>query len=300
MAEVQRWEYDEGKILAWSEYGDPSGAPVFFHHGWPGSGSQARLADRLASERGLRIITFDRPGMGESTFVKDRHIDEMAGLVGKLADHLSIERFGQLAVSGGGPYVVAVAAALPERVVASAVLSGMVSLPLVTDSLMALNIAYRSLAALRHLPAFFFKPFFGILSWICSFDPRRFPLSLIFALAPADERACLQDPELWEVVSESIRSGLKGSAKGTKADAEIYMQKPDFDPMQFSGQIQFWHSDYDFLILPILVQEFTEQTPSTDLVLDSDYGHISLAIRRAPDALDYLCRHLLPGKNFSF
>ena len=52
----------------------------------------------------------DRPGMGKSTLVRDRKLEEWPGLVARFADHLGIAKFGQLGVSGGGPYVLACAA----------------------------------------------------------------------------------------------------------------------------------------------------------------------------------------------
>ncbi len=61
-----------GRVIGWREYGDPSGVPVLFLHGWPGSSAQGICVDGAAQTRGLRIISIDRPGMGRSSRIPGR------------------------------------------------------------------------------------------------------------------------------------------------------------------------------------------------------------------------------------
>ncbi|WP_164730020.1 alpha/beta fold hydrolase [Rhodomicrobium lacus] len=112
-----------GRKLAWAEYGDQLGAPVFVFHGTPGSRLMYRLADAPARRLGLRLISPDRPGFGFSDFQSKRKLVDWPGDVAALADHLNIERFAVAGVSGGGPYAAASAALLPERVIATALVS---------------------------------------------------------------------------------------------------------------------------------------------------------------------------------
>jgi pimeloyl-ACP methyl ester carboxylesterase len=65
---------------------------------------------------GVRVITYDRPGYGRSTRLKGRSIADAAGDVVAIADHLGLDQFGVIGVSGGGPHALAVAAKAPERV----------------------------------------------------------------------------------------------------------------------------------------------------------------------------------------
>ncbi|BCB89749.1 hypothetical protein Psuf_070620 [Phytohabitans suffuscus] len=56
----------DGRLLAVEEQGDPAGWPVLVHHGTPSSRQAAfyRPWVRDAAGRGLRLISYDRPGYG--------------------------------------------------------------------------------------------------------------------------------------------------------------------------------------------------------------------------------------------
>ena len=106
------------------DYGDPAGAPVFALHGTPACGAGFDLSEVPARERGLRIIAPDRPGIGHSTAVPLPAVADYAPEFAALADALEISRFTLLGYSGGGPYALAVAAALGERVQSMSIIAG--------------------------------------------------------------------------------------------------------------------------------------------------------------------------------
>src|SRR5436309_12512831 len=110
-----------GAVVAFQEYGDPTGTPVIFCHGWPSSRTMAQLTDEPARSLGVRIISPDRPGISGSSLRRDRKLRDWPGLIERLVDHLDIGEFRMLAISGGAPYAYATAVALAERVRAIAV-----------------------------------------------------------------------------------------------------------------------------------------------------------------------------------
>src|ERR1700726_2759225 len=81
-----------GRHLAFAEYGDPAGVPVFFFHGWPSSRTMAELTDTAARDLGVRIISPDRPGIYESAFQPNRKLLDWPQVLEELANHLEIER----------------------------------------------------------------------------------------------------------------------------------------------------------------------------------------------------------------
>ena len=117
------FKLSDGRIIAYEEYGEPGGKPLFFFHGTPGS-RLFRPPDAVTRRFDVRLICLDRPGYGGSTFQPKRQILDWPMDVADLADALGLERFAVAGHSGGGPYALACAARLPERVTTAAVLSG--------------------------------------------------------------------------------------------------------------------------------------------------------------------------------
>jgi pimeloyl-ACP methyl ester carboxylesterase len=113
----------DGRFVQTAEGGDADGAPVFVHHGSPGSSILDPLWNSDAAARGLRLIAYARPGYGRSTRAVGRVVGEAARDVAAIADELGIERFLSWGVSGGGPHALACAALLPDRLVAVASLA---------------------------------------------------------------------------------------------------------------------------------------------------------------------------------
>ena len=285
IGEPRFWEISPGRRLAWNEYGDPGGKPVMYYHGWPSSRLQARLAHHLAQERGLRLIAMDRPGMGRSTWEPGRRLATWPELIGRFADSLGIGKFGQIGVSGGGPYVLACAARIPERLSGSAVLGGAVILD--ESGLRGLHPAYRMLGKVRKLPAPVFSGLFRLASVASRWQPGWPPLSWVLSTVAAEDRRLLLDsPNLWVLIAKSFREGVRG--RGVMTDAEIYFQPLDFDPGEVRHPIRYWHGGDDRNIPLASVREFTCRIPGAELTVEDGLGHFSLVIRRAAAALEHL------------
>ena len=77
---------ENGERVAFSEYGDTSGEPVMFCHGWPSSRLMAQFTHDAARELGVRIISPDRPGIADSSFVAQRKLLDWPPLASELAD----------------------------------------------------------------------------------------------------------------------------------------------------------------------------------------------------------------------
>jgi pimeloyl-ACP methyl ester carboxylesterase len=112
----------DARTIALSEHGAPGGTPVFHCHGLPGSRLDGALMHDAAVRAKVRLIGFDRPGIGGSTPLATRSIGDVSSDVTQVADQLGIDRFGVVGVSGGAPYAMATAADLPHRVTALALL----------------------------------------------------------------------------------------------------------------------------------------------------------------------------------
>ncbi|KAI8265128.1 hypothetical protein K4K58_011773 [Colletotrichum sp. SAR11_239] len=115
----------DGRKLGYSQYGLSTGKPIFYCHGLPGSRVEAGHLHEAAVETGARIIATDRPGMGLSTFQTGRTLLDHPKDLEHLASHLKINEYGVMGVSGGGPYALACARAMPrDKLKAVAIVCG--------------------------------------------------------------------------------------------------------------------------------------------------------------------------------
>jgi pimeloyl-ACP methyl ester carboxylesterase len=114
----------DGRTLAYTEIGAPDGPVVLYFHGAPGSRLELVALDEAFTTGGVRVITADRPGYGGSTPLLDRTTADWADDVAALADHLGVERFAVMGLSSGGPYTVACASLLGDRVTGAIVAAG--------------------------------------------------------------------------------------------------------------------------------------------------------------------------------
>jgi pimeloyl-ACP methyl ester carboxylesterase len=106
----------DGRELRVVRAGAPDGRPVVYQMGTPTSRLVFPAHAALALRLGIRLVSYDRPGYGASTPRPGRVVADSADDVEAIADALGLDRFGLWAFSGGPPFVLAVAARIPERV----------------------------------------------------------------------------------------------------------------------------------------------------------------------------------------
>ena len=111
----------EGRRLHVREAGAADGGPVLVHHGTPGSAVVRRRWIRAAEELEVRLISYDRPGYGDSERDEGRTVADAAADAVAIADALGLDRWATLGSSGGGPHALACGALAGDRVTAVAV-----------------------------------------------------------------------------------------------------------------------------------------------------------------------------------
>jgi pimeloyl-ACP methyl ester carboxylesterase len=111
-----------GRGLGFTDYGPADGFPVLFFHGF---GTTRVICPPVepAAELGLRLIAVDRPGIGLSEPMPGRRLLDWPADVAAVADELGLQKFSIVGWSGGGPYAMACAVEMPERVRSIALVS---------------------------------------------------------------------------------------------------------------------------------------------------------------------------------
>lgn len=110
-------EVGEGHRLYWEESGNPSGMPVVFLHGGPGSGTSPAQR-RFFDPQAWRIVLFDQRGAGRSTPHASLQANTTPHLVAdieQLRTHLGIDRWMVFGGSWGSTLALAYGQAHPQH-----------------------------------------------------------------------------------------------------------------------------------------------------------------------------------------
>ncbi len=261
---------DDGRTMAYAEYGDPAGRPVFWNHGTPSS----RLVhpdEVVTAELGVRLIVPDRPGFGRSDFQRGRRLLDWPADVAQAADRLGIESFAVVGASGGGPYTVAMAYALPDRVTGAAILGG--GGPFDAPGAAAGMTGFRRVGyALTTRAPWLIH---GAL-WLAANprrDPARFRQRFSAGMAPVDEALMahpVHQPMFTASYAEAARQGLAGIAQ----DLRIFGQSWGFPLEEVRVPVHFWHGEQDHSTPPAMARYLADRIPGSRLTMLPDAGHL--------------------------
>ena len=261
------------RVLSYLEYGDPDGKPLFLLHGAPGSSAGWSFMDEALRKANLRAIAIDRPGIGLSTWQPRRTLLDWPKDLAHFADALGIEQFPVLGWSGGGPYSLACAYALPQRITVAGVVAG--TLPLDwAGALEGLNVLeIRVVQAGRVNPRLGHAVMEGIRR-VSDRWPERAAKWMESAFSDADRRTSERFPELlgeMESFNESYRQGSRGVAR----DYYVYGAPWGFDPGAIRAPVKIWHGDDDLFVPLSHGQRLAERIPGATLHVYEGLGHLA-------------------------
>jgi pimeloyl-ACP methyl ester carboxylesterase len=274
----------EGRQLAFAEYGDPTGVPVVFCHGWPSSCTMAELTDLAARDLGVRIISPDRPGISGSAPANERTLLDWPPVLERLVNYLGLTEFRMLGISGGSPYALAGAWAMPSRVSAVAVASGAPPIAELRDQSGLLPL-YRWMLALHRAQPKLLRMFFRLTRPFVSMKVSvHVARKLLRMLQPCDAEA-LRDAAAFNACFESQRRAWRDSSIGVMIDAQIYAEPWGFRLEDIQTPVRLWHGKEDRSFSYELAEQVGKRLPNCTTRIVENAGHYSLPIRHMRDIL---------------
>ena len=114
----------DGRKLGYTDWGPEDGKSVLFFPGIPCSRFFRFGHIKLLEELGIKIYILERPGYGVSDVKPGRSILDWATDVSYFLDVLNIKEANVVGYSGGGPYALACAYTLFERIKNTAIVCG--------------------------------------------------------------------------------------------------------------------------------------------------------------------------------
>jgi pimeloyl-ACP methyl ester carboxylesterase len=274
----------DGRRIACSEYGAPAGHPVIYCHGFPSSRHEALLLQENALAEGARVIAIDRPGYGESDYQPGRAILDWPADVAAVADQLDLEQFALIGVSGGGPYALACAARIPERLSACALVCALG--PIYLDELLAtMHWAARSqLAMAKNTPMLSHIVFGALTAGILAHWPETVENFRALS-APQVDRRELEKGPIRSILNTTIRDAVRSGARGARQDLMLYTRpwRIPFDQIRFP--VRLWHGEVDGTVPAAHSRWYAAHLPQATASYLPNEGHYSLPLRRSAEIL---------------
>ena len=238
----------DDRQIGFAEFGDPQGRAVFWLHGTPGARRQIPIEARVfAEQQGIRLIGVDRPGIGSSTPYQYDTVFAFAEDLRTIADTLGIDRFEVIGLSGGGPYTLACAAAMPDRVVAAGVLGGVAptrGVDATTGGVTTLVMAAAPVIQVAGAPLRLAAS--GLIRLI---RPVAEPALYAYArISPEADRRLLVRPEFKAMFLDDLLNGSRKQLAAPFADVVVFARDWGFQLEEVKVPVRWWHGDRDHIV----------------------------------------------------
>jgi pimeloyl-ACP methyl ester carboxylesterase len=258
----------DGRRVAVDEHGTAGGPVVVLLHSTPGS----RLLDpdpAVTAEAGVRLLTLDRPGYGDSSPLAEGTASTVADRADDVASVLASLGISHAAIAGwshGGQVAAAVAARYSEHVRAVA----MIGAPAPDDDVPWLLEDQRAfLPALRADPG----------SAAAMLAPALAPMAGDLQMAVANSVVGEADEAVYRSIQPAFDRFLTGSIRqgstGLAADIVAEEVAPwGFDPRTVGDPVHLFYGEADVVVPPPHADWWAERLHDCQLHLVSGAGHL--------------------------
>lgn len=265
----------------------PRGSPVFYLHGTPGSRVGPLPKHGLLYRLGIRLITYDRSGYGDSDRQVGRQVGDVASDVASIADRLGLDRFAVVGRSGGGPHALACAALLGDRVTRAAVLVGLA--PHSAEGLdwfdgMAESNIEEYLTAMEGLAQLTAR--LVVAAEKIKNDPVQLVNAIYDDLTEAD-REVAADTAIRLMLVQNYAEALRRSPYGWIDDAIAFCSPWGFDPADITVPTRLWHGAEDVISPASHSRWLAERIPTASVAIQRGVAHFH-ALQVLPDLLPWL------------
>ncbi len=279
-----------GRELCVELAGEPDGKPILVHPGEPMSRRLygGWIAD--AKAKGIRLISYDRPGYGGSTAHPGHDVASAAQDVRVIAETLGHDRLGIWGISGGGPYALGCAALLPDLAPAVAAVASPAPYGIEGFDYFA-GMGAANADAIR---SFFSAPEASRRELnedrdkILAGTTEQFVDAIGSLLSPVDAEALTADVADWLLGSQKI--ALAPGDQGWWDDGAAFLANWGFDLGDIRLPVKVWHGHHDQFVPVQHGQWLAANIPGAQADISDRDGHVTM-LGRIGEIHDWLLQH---------
>ncbi|MHB1430732.1 MAG: alpha/beta fold hydrolase [Streptosporangiaceae bacterium] len=275
----------DGRALHVLTAGPADGLPLVYHSGTPSGLVPFEPMAEAAAALGLRLVTYARPGYGESDPQPGRRVADAAADVITILDQLGAGRCVTVGWSGGGPHALATGALLGDRCLAAATIAGVA--PYRAEGLDFLagmgeeNIEEFGAAEQGEAPlSAFLAEQMAALSGVTGPQVAE----ALGGLVTAVDQAALTG-RFAEYQAASFRAALSTGIAGWRDDDLAFVADWGFALADLRLPVSIWQGDQDAMVPFAHGQWLAAHIPGARAHLLPGEGHLSLGITRIGDVL---------------
>jgi pimeloyl-ACP methyl ester carboxylesterase len=266
----------DGRRVSYAEYGDPTGTPVLFFHGTPGSHELGRLFAAAARRRGVRLLAPARPGYARSSPWPSRTLADTDAFVVPVLDDAGVDTAGVVGFSGGGPHALALGATRPDRIDRIDVVAG-VPPPHADGRKPAVQ---RLLGTLATTTPRLLGRVLGFQAWCAARLPPRF-----VAAQYTNDPGGLSDAVL-DCVRRDFHTALDRHRRGVVTELAMFDRDWNVSPEAVASPVRLWHGDHDTNVPIAGARRLCDRLTDAELTVFADADHLTTLLRCRSPVLD--------------
>jgi pimeloyl-ACP methyl ester carboxylesterase len=259
-----------------------------------GSPNAGVLSDRWvddATARGLTLLTYDRPGYGESSPHPGRSVADCAADVRVISQAFGFGRCAVWGLSGGGPHALACAALLGDLVAAAATIGSLGPFDAPGLDFFAEREAAREdheLFVSDHA------------AWMREGEEQRHEILAMNAEQLADAWSAGKSPadvadlhdETGAWLYRAVQAGLAPGLVGWTDDDIAFRSPWGFDPASIAVPVKVWHGGQDGFVPIAHGRWLAAAIPGAEADLRDEDGHLTVAGRRIGEVHEWLAQYI--------
>ena len=287
----------DGRTLAYCEFGDPGGDPIFHAHGVPSSRLEGVLLHDAARKYGFRVIATDRPGIGQSTYLPGRTFLDYPKDISSLADALGLERFGVMGGSGGGAHTAVCAYAMAERLTVNLTMcpfTNFAEFPAPETLLSGAEAVTWRMARISPALVFAMCALMGLGIRGLGDRYEKWAATAANKTEGPDGEVARANPEKMARMGRVTAEAFAQGGRGVAVDTMIQYSDWGFRLAELRGRIHLFHGTEDGLVPFAFGRHIAEHAPDCQFHVLEGWGHfISL---KSPDLIFETARGEVDGR----